>query len=416
MAVHVYIDGSKGGLPDAPVYYATFPHEPSRLAADDMTLDPAFTTVAKKPSAEGMLDVMIKAGSEGVVMVVCHAWSNGLHLPMLGGDTTYLTADTMDSLDKVMKLEADAAKVRAMPEGTDDEKKAKVEAWRQLIGSVDATLVEKPFTLPQAEKLYQRLFDKWAVGGLQLQAAGGAAALRRLLGKVKAVRDLKLARVEFRACRLGDKDLNTMKKVKAFFACRRLLAPEVETFFLGPIVVLTVGRMAAELQRPKGRDGLRRFTSAVRTRGGRQGSGRLPGPAGTDVVDRARALEIIDKETTRSFIVFVHVMSYKTAIDADTGFTYYRPGPIRAVPEFFHLTVNEITRFHYQGFACASPAAGEPDKPNKEILQKFLQKYVMPGVVVPAGGFPVAGFWIGSQPTPFILPNEPEYRAHIKEV
>jgi hypothetical protein len=414
--VYVYIDGSRGGLPDAAGYYRTFPREPSRLPADDIAIDPSRMTVSTRPSAEEMLDLMLKVGTQGHFMIVCHAWLNGLHLPILGGDTAYLTADTMDSLDKVMDVEARAAKARAMPDNTDDEKKAKLEVWRQLIGGLDATLVQKPFTLDQAEALYEKGFDKWAVRGLDVQKAGGVAALRRLLEKIKKVRALGLGRVEFRACKIGDNE-STMKVVKNFFKCRRLLAPMKETFYLGPVTVLTLGRMAAALLQPKDKNGIRpRPTITVPTRPHGRGRGRLPGPTGTDVLDRAHALQVIDSATTRSFVVTISVWSWRKMVDPMTFVDFYVPGPVRAWPEFFNLTVNETTRWRYQGFAGVAPTPGDPDKPNREIIEKFVQKYVMPNVSAPIGGIPFAGFWMGDKSLPFILPNEDDYRRQIKEV
>jgi hypothetical protein len=357
--VYIYIDGSREGLPDAPGYYRTFRREPSRLPTDDIAIDPSRMTVSTKPSVEALLDLIIKVGAQGEFMVVCHAWTNGIHMTILGGDSPFLTVDTIGSLDKVMDVEARAAAIRALPDGTAAEKQAKLDKWRDLIGGLDAALVQKPFTLAQAEALFQKGFDTWAVRPMSLQTLGGAAALRRLLDKIKKVRALKMKRLEFRACKLAGPDKTTMLAIKKFFACNRLLAPSKETFFLGRVQVLTIFRMAAIFQLPKGRDGLRRIptTAPTRARGG-QGRGRVPGPIGTGALTRAQAFEIIDRETTRAFMVSVHVWSYKTVTDAETGFTYQRPTVVRAMPEFFSLTVNETSRFHYQGFASVPPQAG----------------------------------------------------------
>jgi hypothetical protein len=66
-------------------------------------------------SVEAALDSMLKAGANGVVVLVCHAYSQGILLPLATGGGALAVASTMNIVDDVIKAEAEAASIRKMP-------------------------------------------------------------------------------------------------------------------------------------------------------------------------------------------------------------------------------------------------------------------------------------------------------------
>lgn len=69
------------GLQEAADYYADFPWEPS--PAGHMTLGKAITI--KDATLDAVLEEMAKAPAGGVVMIVCHAYSQGLLMGLAKG-------------------------------------------------------------------------------------------------------------------------------------------------------------------------------------------------------------------------------------------------------------------------------------------------------------------------------------------
>jgi hypothetical protein len=85
---HLVIDGSGDGLPSAPGYYRVFPKEPSPLG--DLSFAPATTTVmAANTSLDAALTSMIRAGSGGAVVLVCHAIRDGLLLSIISREMNH---------------------------------------------------------------------------------------------------------------------------------------------------------------------------------------------------------------------------------------------------------------------------------------------------------------------------------------
>ena len=126
------IDGHPGtppqyddaGLPHAPAYYAAFPQEPSPFGV--LTFAPAKTTVMRANySLFVALPELAKAGSGGAAVLVCHAYQDGLLLPVAPqGASVFAVTKTMDTIDSLIDDEATHDRIRAMPQTTDAERKA----------------------------------------------------------------------------------------------------------------------------------------------------------------------------------------------------------------------------------------------------------------------------------------------------
>src|SRR5215470_15634034 len=99
MAMRLIIDGSHEGLQHAPGYYRTFPHEPS--PAGDLDLTGVPTAVMNTPSVE-----MIHAGQGATVMLVSHAWDDGLLLDWTPGSGRSAARQSMETMQKLIGFEA----------------------------------------------------------------------------------------------------------------------------------------------------------------------------------------------------------------------------------------------------------------------------------------------------------------------
>src|SRR5262249_10150178 len=147
-----------------------------------------------------------------------------------------------------------------------------------------------------------------------------------------------------------------------------------------PATVVTFGLMADALLQPANKDGVRPGPrTSVKPLPPRLSRGRVPGPIGTGAADRLRASQIImDFGTTRTFefpvgTVFIAPFGVSMAL---------------ALREEFKLSIVETSRFHYQAFAGVDPVGGDPDRPDRAIVQKFVETHVMPKAIAPIAGIP----------------------------
>lgn len=173
------VQGGERGHPSAPAWYQSNPIEPignrkqivvkNVIKLDDMTLD-------------SLMDVMIRE-KEKEVVVVCHGWSEGLAIPLMGGGI--------------------------IPGG----------AQRQQIYGLSA----------------DRSFDD---GGLKtpiisVQEVASRAHLQesdvtRLRTKMNQIRDLKLDHIAFRACNMAAESTDTLQAFRNFFGAKSVSAPKLE--------------------------------------------------------------------------------------------------------------------------------------------------------------------------------------------
>ncbi|HXI20702.1 MAG TPA: hypothetical protein VNH46_06435, partial [Gemmatimonadales bacterium] len=226
--VRLIIHGGQDGLPDAAAYYRTFPREPSPAGA--MDLSPGLTTVLATGSFDLVLDQMVKAKVGDVVMLVCHAYPDGILLHLTDKDSALVERVTIERLEKVASARTEAARIGPLPE-----EKAQIAAWKKLLDRIAPGAVQGTFTAAEAEKFFANWLDVQA-GDLKLKGAPPRTTLGRLLDKIERVQKLQLGRVELRACNLGSSNAG-MQAAKRLFGCKKLLAPAVGTFFMSQLPV-----------------------------------------------------------------------------------------------------------------------------------------------------------------------------------
>jgi len=96
-------------------------------------------------SVEAALDSMLKAGANGVVVLVCHAYSQGILLPLATGGGALAVASNMNIVDDVINAEAEAASIRKMPTKSDAELKAVLDRWEKFLNRLQPWLDHRKF-------------------------------------------------------------------------------------------------------------------------------------------------------------------------------------------------------------------------------------------------------------------------------
>jgi hypothetical protein len=401
---YLIIDGRKDGLPDAAGYYRTFPREPSPLG--DLALSASKTSVMGTSSLDTALGEMPKAGAGGIVVLVCHAYQDGMLLPVApGGSTVWAVVKSLGTIDQINSIELDVAQIRQMPSKKPEELAAVLERWKKLFESITPGSVGGTFTIPEAEKLYGQWLDQQA----RSLEFSGSAALRQMLAKLRRVRQLKLSRLELRACNIG-KSPPTMEVVRKFFGADHLTAPTLGTFYMSPIPVATMAARARASGGPVAH--------------GVAGTSQVPGPTGIGPVPRdptylnviyARQVMAKSPPSTRGF--------YETAYVGYSGWNW-------SIPLGRHyrvlVTVVETRAYHYQGWASVV-STRDMATPDWSLLKSwFVDAAVMPNSGYSRGPFPLAGFWNpdllikrglrGDVSVPFVLPNDMVYTELIAQV
>jgi hypothetical protein len=224
--------------------------------------------------------------------------------------------------------------------------------------------------------------------------------LRKFIEKHQRVRNLKLSRVELRACNIGD-NTTTMETIRKFLNAGHLTAPMVGTFYMSSLPVFTLARVG----QPSGTH-----------RKGVLGAGRVPGPThGATMRDVISAGTILAQEehTTRGFIK-------QTMVPIEQA-----PGPraglhLGAVVQYFALTltVDEVKAFHYTG-SVAVVSTGDGVTQDWTVVRRFVRGWIMPGASYVSGPFPVAGLWTKTLDLPdllFVLPHETSYTRLMEQV
>src|SRR5262249_18885916 len=182
MAMRLIIDGSHDGLQHAPGYYRTFPHEPSPAGGLDLQGVP--TTVMKTPSVETVIDEMIHAGQGATVMLVCHAWNDGLLLDWTPGSGSLAVRQSMETMEKLIGFETEAAQIPTQPEP------ARGDAWAKLLNEISPGSVTPPITASEGEAAYLKWLDAQATA-FKMPGRPPHARLRRLIRKIRSGRPLQ---------------------------------------------------------------------------------------------------------------------------------------------------------------------------------------------------------------------------------
>ena len=402
---YLIIDGRKDGLPHAPGYYRTFPREPSPLG--DITLSASKTSVMSTSSLATVLAEMPKAGAGGIVVLVCHAWGRGLYMPIApGGQNMFANVDNLATIDKLIGYEAEVANIRRLPRRTPEEQAAVLERWKRLLNSIRPGAVSGTFTVQEAEALYGRYLDSQALSF----EFPNRAFLLQMLANLRKVRDLRLSRLELRACNIGaDRNNQTMKTVRAFFNVTHLTAPKLETFYLGPIPVDTMAK------------GARPGEAFLRIRGVLAAS-KVPGPTGIN--PNIRDPEYLNVLFSRDLMAQVgHTRrGFFERTMLVWGWNWSIP---LGVSYLFILTIDSPEHYKYVGRAFVG-STRDLTQPNWTWVKWFVDSCIMPNSGYSRGPFPVAGLWNperlierglrGSVSIPFVLPNEMVYTELISHV
>jgi len=304
----------------------------------------------------------------------------------------------LDTIDP----ERQARMIRRMASKTDQEKKAKTNAWVALTSRINAGAVMGEATLVEAEWLYNNWLEGIAKDKLLLGGPAPVVTLQRVLQRIEQVQSLKLDRVELRACNIGDNTV-AMQKVKELFGCRTLVAPTVGTFYLSGVPVDTLDRFDRRFVREHARGGF-----------------RYPGPTGLSEQlgwDRSEAF-VLDKmkqnpgtrlfwDYQSTYIPPANPHASRTMHDGGTSSTKMR--------HVFAMLVEELKPYSYRGSAATwRETKSRVPAPQWEDARTFVHDYIMDKAAYRSGALTVAGFWTPGEELPWLLPNDPEYVQHIK--
>jgi hypothetical protein len=396
------IHSGPDGLYPAPAYYAAFPQEPSPFGM--LTFTQAKTAVMGAGAASLFVAVqeLAKAGNKGAAMLVCHAYTDGLLLPVApGGNSVFAESGTMDTIDQLSGLEATHDQIRAMPQSDDTERQAVLAKWETFYTSLPWPPGATPpslragFTDADAERVYQQWFSKWAAA-LEFHRV---ADLRELFKRVKALRVTHLDRIELRACNIGGAP-KAMERVRTFFGCDRLSAPTEGTFFgVVPVRPLMV------LRRPRGS----------------HGPSATPGPLGHDESKDAAASTglMTQSDTTRGFLFFSSTINIPEPGQPHLprfAIPFFEEGTLVELYHGFRfvLRIKEIRAFFYQldAWAAGSSKSAAPDP---DFIRQFCAGVFKADTTFRATSLPTAGLWTPGRAKPFVLPLESEYLPLIAQ-
>lgn len=392
MAIQLIIDGSKDGLPDAVPYYRTFPREPSPLG--DITLSAQNTSVMTNTSLDAAFDEMNKAGSGGVVVLVCHAFRQGLLMTLAPkGKNAFAEVTNLGTLDQVIMAESETSNIRKLPTTTSQEQQAILDRWKTLLNKLQPGAVTGSFTTQEAEAFYA----KWVAMVAKKLEFGAPAKLRTFLAKVSKIRAQKISRLELRACNIGDNQ-STMETVRKFFGADHLTAPIVGTFFVGALPVSTMSHSRI-LGQVTGVHAQRRTANPLGLRAWQDNllSAMLLAQSG---------------HTSRGFL-------RKTIVPLEFSPARGRTSVMHlgAITSYFAfvLTIDETQAFHYRASAAVSRAKSTGAE-DWAIVRNFVTGWIMPGSSYTSGAFPIAGLWTPDiEGQPFTLPNETSYTKLIAQ-
>lgn len=394
-AVRVIVHTGGSGLDEAAEYYRQFPWEPS--PAGDLDLAQAAFTQVRDATLETLLDAMLQARTGGTVLLVCHAFAEGLLMPLVNGSRLSAGGAAITRLLEVSAAHRQARRIRALPATSPAEIQAGIEAWQKLIRKTGAGTIAGAVTLAELERLYETWLDQVARHELFLMGAPKAALLR-LIDRVEKVQALTLNRVELRACNIG-RFPAAMRRLRELFGCSRLLAPTVPTFYLKGVPVNTLELFG------------RRYIAEHRA-----GNFRPPGPAGRQFKDPADFVLEVVKKNPRTRLFWEYEYAYVPSENPHPAPNRYDGGTSTIkMRRLLAMIVEEVRPSYYRGSA-ATWAERSKGRPHWEDARAFVQSYIMRQADYERGSLTVAGFWTPDESAPWLLPNEPEYLEHITMV
>ena len=422
------IDGGRHGLVHAPAYYAMFPREPS--PAGEMTFKGKTTTVIRQAmTLELLLTTLAKSGSGSVVMIVCHAYRGGFYMPLTSASkSVYGDTTAIDQIEKADGIARKADAIRSMPEATEEERKTKIEAWKKLFNSIKPNSVTGTFTLKEAEEFLNKQVAPAFLRPLGLSRFAQAKAFMK---KVRAVQDLKLDRIELRACNIGH-NTKAMQAFKRLFGCKKLLAPAAETVFLANAAIDTFDKLVA-LNAQASTSSLPSSSRRGRQAAGAASTTRIRGPLGREIDEALkRQLEKWRRKNTPT-------REFYTSVQAGTGGTASNNNPPQMA---MSISVWELLdrqggrpTFEYRVFA-AGKSIRQVEWPR---VKEVIDAMIMPGSSYKSGAMPLSALWTPPEnpsgwipwtwifpakqgppfttgAVPFVFANEPKYLELIKTV
>jgi len=403
--IPIIIQSGVHGLGTAVDYYKQFPLEPS--PAGDLDLKDAKIVKVEHMTFDQLLVELAKSPPGGTALIVCHAHdesgsvllSSGLFMLLAPGSGVFAIDDAFQRLKEAGDANRRAKTIRDMPSKTDEEKKAKSDAWIGLVTDFSLGFPPDNATLPQLDQFFEKGLD--TVARKELQLSGGAKALKSMLDHIEKVQALKLDRVEFRACKIG-KDKTTLGHLKDLFGCSKLLAPIARTFYISHMPVRTIDD----------------FNSHFRS-DHRGGNFRPPGSTGnpssnpndytTAVPNDWRTEMLLRNPKTRLFwdVEYGFIPPKDPRHDSGTS-TIKMKGPVLG------MVVEEVAPSWYRASAAAWHEISK-HKPAWDDASTFVHQYIMKNAKYSSGDPMIAGFWTPDEDPPWLLPVESDYVDHINQ-
>ena len=402
--IPIIIQSGVHGLGVAAAYYKQFPWEPS--PAGDLDLKDAKIVEVNPMTFDQLLVELGKSPSGGTVLIVCHAHdesgsvlqSSGLFMLLAPGAGVFAIDDAFQLLTEAGDANKRAKTIRDMPSKTAEEKKAKSDAWIGLVTDFRLGFPPDNSTLTQLDQFFENGLDK--VARKELQLPGGARTLKSMLDHVEKVQALKLDRVEFRACKIGN-DTATLGHLKVLFGCQKLLAPTARTFYIDHMPVNTIDE----------------FNRLFRI-DHRNGHFRPPGSTGNPSNDPDDYTTAIPNDWHTEMLL----RNPKTRLFWDVQYGYIPPKDprhnlgtttIKMRGPILGMVVEEVAPSWYRAYAAAWRETAR-HRPLWDDASTFVHQYIMKNAKYGAGDPMIAGFWTPNDvDLPWILPAESDYVDHI---
>jgi hypothetical protein len=362
-------------------------------------MDLAKAVIVEVPNAtlDVVLHEMAQTKPGGIVLLVCHAWNEGLLMPVAAGSRLTSGKAAIARLSDVSAAERKARTIRAMPSKTSPEIKAKTKAWVRLSDEVAAGTIRGEVTFREVERLYEDWLDEVAKNELFL-VGNPRAVLKRLVERMEKVQSMRLERVELRACNIGA-FTSSMKKTKELFGCGKLLAPTVGTFYLKDVPITNL----------KGFD--RRYIRQHRV-----GNFRPPGPIGSSFKDPEDYLLDVIKKNPSARIFWDYEFGYIPPANPHPAPNKYDSGTSTTkMKRVVAMIVEEVKEFYFRG-SGATWNETKAHNPQWEDARQFVRDYIMRDSKYNKGSLKLSGFWTPGEPDPWLLPIDAAYKDHIRQV
>jgi hypothetical protein len=369
----ILVESDKAKITEWTDYITQFDRETSKTSA----LDLSGLGTPKQPKSQTLESVLelIAQGSSKVVLLYTHGYSGGL-LMRITTNSNSADITNLKGISRAWKAVDEVIAIRG-PKESPQMIKRFVDLFTKLTTALRDINASYMSRLPNLNTVTTQAnatvwFDAWMDLMAKACLGGGLAEtdLRRVCRAMQAVRNLKLDRVEIRACGIGKVKAN-LDVLKEFFGAIKVLAPKVTMFFgKAPINLNPTGDLAALAK-------------------------DIGGYRGTTYSKPAKAAHKFNTVTGAE----------KDLADGKRN----RIFPATGTPDAI-MQMTEVAAYSYKGRFWATTSTA---------FDNFLGTFYKSGHKVGAGKkeIPVGGLWTASDPNakvPFILPLEAEYRDYIE--